>query len=835
MPPTGTVSPHDQHGVRQDQATGLPVPARPRLAARLDRFAELMVLRAPPGFGKTTVLDRWVAGRERDGLATRSYRGTAWQPADLVELTGGVLVVDDVDQPLGPDRTAALLALMEGGRPLRVVIAGRDVEDLRRSAWRRGVQVATLGPDVLAATPAELAEMARDWGHDLSTGRVKELHAATGGWPGVARQVLDATDHGAHSFDLDDAGAYLGATVLDALSEPVRHAAGVLALAAEITDCHLSVVAAAQAEPAVDERELVTALEDSRLLQRRDGSVGWTMLPVARHAVLAGRYGPAGPVARQWHAEFARALRDADEETNVPQILRHARAGEDWEGLSQIWTRYGMGLLDRCHDEVVEAYQDLPQPVLARWSYLSVPVAVVAWATEQRPYADVHRAFCNSLRPLASAYRDNAEEPMSLEDHLAGTSAVLITDRMDGRLHRALEAAARTHAQVAPMIADGPAPMRYAWFLMQWAMTALAAADWPRAVQLFSRGFDAAHATRGAEFVAASCAANAALLTAFDGSTSDARHWLTQYQHFADPTSRSHGHFAKAAHLAEALLAMDALDAEGTAWHLQAAGDLGTDLELWPCNLYVRSQQALIFGDPVGMLSRLDQVRTTHPGQAGVAGAGSQLLHRMEADLLLAIGEVNRAHALLAERPEPWLATARARLHLITGDAERARSWASSGTWDPAVTARDRLDRLLIHAVAADQEGLAAVADQAFRQAGALAAQIGTLRGYPLVPRGALDRLLSWAPGVLTGQDLDRVRSARHVYPEAAALVALSEREQVVLEQLSRFESIRQVAAALTVSPNTVKKQVVAVYAKLGVHDRETALLEGRRLGLLAK
>src|SRR5690625_2866634 len=88
MPPTGTVSPHDQHGVRQDQATGLPVPARPRLAARLDRFAELMVLQAPPGFGKTTVLDRWVAGRERDGLATRSYRGTAWQPADLVELTG---------------------------------------------------------------------------------------------------------------------------------------------------------------------------------------------------------------------------------------------------------------------------------------------------------------------------------------------------------------------------------------------------------------------------------------------------------------------------------------------------------------------------------------------------------------------------------------------------------------------------------------------------------------------------------------------------------------------------------------------------------------------------
>src|SRR5690625_5303981 len=88
MPPTGTVSPHDQHGVRQDQATGLPVPARPRLAARLDRFAELMVLQAPPGFGKTTVLDRWVAGRERDGLATRSYRGRSEEHTSELQSRG---------------------------------------------------------------------------------------------------------------------------------------------------------------------------------------------------------------------------------------------------------------------------------------------------------------------------------------------------------------------------------------------------------------------------------------------------------------------------------------------------------------------------------------------------------------------------------------------------------------------------------------------------------------------------------------------------------------------------------------------------------------------------
>ena len=830
---TGTVPAPDTQGARsQVPARGRAGP-RPRLAARLDRFTELMVVQAPAGMGKTVLLDRWIAARRAHGTPVLQFAVDSLSTAQLTAVDEStVVVVDDLDQPLPPELSEALLDLCGGSRGSRLVLSGRDADEVRRLAWRRGVQVSSLDAVDLAATVPELQQMARSWGHELDTGRVTALHTATAGWPAVSRLLLDAADSETRSFDLDAAVDYLGATVLENLSTSTRMAAEALALIEEISEDHLHAVIARLDDPALGERQLVATMERARLLRRRDAGPGWTMPPVLRHALHVSHYGLSTRDRREWHRCFARSLLERQEE-NIAQFLRHARAGEDWEALSDIWTRYGMGLLDRCEDAVVTAYRHLPEVVVARWSYLAVPVAVVAWLTQERSYADVHRAFCHSLRPLAAEYLARADEPMELEERLAGASAVIITDRMDGHLDRASEVGDRVAARIGPQIADRTMPMRYPWFLMQRAMTALATADWPRAIQLFSQSFDAAHGIAGAEFIAANGAANAALITAFDGSTEDTAYWLSQYQHFADPTSRNHGHVSKAAHLAEAILALDALDAEATEWHLEAAGDVATDLELWPCNLYVRTQQALHFGDPGGMLSRLDRARATHPAHAGADGAGGRLLARMEVDLLLALGEVNRARVRLGEATPPWLATSRARLHLITGDPERARYWASATVWAPAVTARDRLDRLMIQAVAVEQQGQTERADRVFRQAVALAAQIGTLRGYPLVPRSVGESLLHRSPGALGDTDLERLRTARQTYPTEAPLVALSAREHVVLQQMTRFDNVRRIAQALTVSPNTVKKQMVAVYAKLGVHDRESALLEAHRLGLL--
>lgn len=829
MPDSGTVSAHHAQTAQW---------RRDRLFSRLDRFSALMVIEAPPGFGKTFLVDRWAAA-----LGDTQVH---WFNGERLDLQGinaipdssadapAVVVIDGFDGVPRSEVSSAILNLIGRERRLRVLVTGRSVEHLRREAWRRGVDVAALGAGDLVASPAELLALAQDWGRDLSQEMADDLHRVTGGWPLVARLVLEA-DHGSGALTLDSAARYLSATVVDLLDAESRQMAEALALPEEITAAHLRAVVSQLPETAqarADERAAVASLEAAQILRRQD--VGWTMLPVLRHAFKVASLGLTGTEERWWHRQFVEALREDDEPANVAHVLRHARAAEDWATLHDLWTRYGNSLLDSCREAMVAAYRDPPPVALTRWPYLTVPAAVVAWATQDRPYSDVQRALYHSLRPLAAAYHLGQGEGGDLEDRLSGAAAAMVTYRVEGNFQKGLDLGERVEVQVGPQVADGPTPMRYAWFLMQWSMTTLASGDWQAAAQRFSHCFDVAHDTRSAEFIAANSAASAAMIAAFEGSTGDARYWLRQYRHFADPQSWAHPHVSQAAHLAEAILAMDRLDAASAEWHLDAAGELSTDLELWPCNLYVRTQHALHFGDPIGMLTQLDQARTVHAVQASVDGAAQRMLHRTEADLLLSLGEVNRAAARVGGGTAAWLATSRARLHLITGDVERARYWASAAAWEPANTARDRLDRLMIQAVAAEQQHLTEQADQSFRQAVALAAQIGTLRAYPLVPRDALETLLARSPGLLNGADLERVRAARQPHPQAASLITLSEREQVVLRQMSRFANIRRIAEALTVSPNTVKKQVVAVYAKLGVHDRESALLEAHRLGLLS-
>ena len=64
--------------------------------------------------------------------------------------------------------------------------------------------------------------------------------------------------------------------------------------------------------------------------------------------------------------------------------------------------------------------------------------------------------------------------------------------------------------------------------------------------------------------------------------------------------------------------------------------------------------------------------------------------------------------------------------------------------------------------------------------------------------------------------------------------VALSNREMDVLRLLGRGLSNRQIAAALTVSQNTVKLHVTSILLKLGVGNRTEAVAAAVRRGILS-
>jgi DNA-binding NarL/FixJ family response regulator len=68
---------------------------------------------------------------------------------------------------------------------------------------------------------------------------------------------------------------------------------------------------------------------------------------------------------------------------------------------------------------------------------------------------------------------------------------------------------------------------------------------------------------------------------------------------------------------------------------------------------------------------------------------------------------------------------------------------------------------------------------------------------------------------------------------DALAALGVTRREQQVLELLAGGKSNKEIAAALGVSPNTVKTQIASLYQKLEVQRRTQAIKKARELALI--
>lgn len=66
-------------------------------------------------------------------------------------------------------------------------------------------------------------------------------------------------------------------------------------------------------------------------------------------------------------------------------------------------------------------------------------------------------------------------------------------------------------------------------------------------------------------------------------------------------------------------------------------------------------------------------------------------------------------------------------------------------------------------------------------------------------------------------------------------LTTLTQREREVLVLLTRGLTNKAIAETLYITPNTVKRHLKSIFAKLGVHTRAAAVAEALRLGLLAE
>lgn len=70
--------------------------------------------------------------------------------------------------------------------------------------------------------------------------------------------------------------------------------------------------------------------------------------------------------------------------------------------------------------------------------------------------------------------------------------------------------------------------------------------------------------------------------------------------------------------------------------------------------------------------------------------------------------------------------------------------------------------------------------------------------------------------------------------PSTPQYLVLTRRERQIIEMLAQRLSNEEIAAALTVSPHTVRNHLANLYAKLDVTSRRAAVAEAQRLGLIS-
>jgi LuxR family transcriptional regulator, maltose regulon positive regulatory protein len=266
---------------------------------------------------------------------------------------------------------------------------------------------------------------------------------------------------------------------------------------------------------------------------------------------------------------------------------------------------------------------------------------------------------------------------------------------------------------------------------------------------------------------------------------------------------------------------------------------------LWAVHAFNR---ALLLADQGACAEGLDVLRA---GRAELGGwpllaPMSDMIAGLEALLQRGTGERDAADETLerarSENSSLTIATTVARLRLVEGDPEAARAALAPFLED------DRGEMLYFRATAwlLDARALDALAEhdaaaRSLERALDLADAAGLER--PIAEHGSALRPLlrrhlrtGTAHAAFVSQALSRIdqRDADGRLVPLLAASPLSERQQAILGYLPTMMSNQEIAEELSISVNTVKTHLKAIYRKLDAPGRREAVLRARDLGLMS-
>lgn len=878
-------------------------PLRPNLVPRLRLVARLnqglaqghrlSLISAPAGFGKTTLLSRWIGSAARktawlslDESDNDPQRFAAYMVAAMGTVLPGAgaaaLTALTTPQPLsaevalaglindiaaGSDEVAlvlddyhaidavavhaALSFLIEHQPPqLHLIVATREDPDLPLGRLRAGEQLTELRATDLRFTADETTEfLRRVMGLDVTDEQIAALEERTEGW--IAGLQLAALSLRGDRDTADQIASFSGSHryVLDYLIEEVLE----------------------QQTPQTERFLLQTAVLErmtgslcNALTGRRDGQSTLRDLEAANLFIV-----PLDQERRwyRYHHLFADLLRQRlrQQHPDWPSALnerasawfaKHAYRDEAVEHALRA------GQYERAADLIAAHFGGIWQFAehgrLRRWLD-SLPTAL----TLKRPsLCLLHAALLYTRGEI-----DRAEELLErCEAALADETVVAALPAAELRRLRGRAAALRSY--LLSYHGDGPASIQQARLALRNLPSHDAAWRWSAHDSIgtiYSGTNDpAAYQARAAALAAAQQAGNAYLIL------------LASMRLVV--TLRDMGRLAQA------------LEVCRQQWDQTRTNGLSeTALAGWLCSLWSEALAETDELDEALHRAECGTALTTRSDDVTLRGSSLLCLIRV----LFSRGDFEAAERVIREGStlpdsaalSPWItvqmAAWQARIHLAQGRLEAAAAWANELAFDPAaeLTALHDFDygvlaRLLLAQGRADEalallEQLRAVAEAGGRTAKTLELTIllalaWQAAGDERAALQALEAALALAePGGFVRAFLDegpellqllRVAQSRGIAPASIQrllarapatavpppasldvwLEPLSERELEVLQLIAAGLNNPQIAEQLFLTLNTVKTHTRNIYGKLDVHSRTQAVARARALGLLS-
>ncbi|MGW0042360.1 LuxR C-terminal-related transcriptional regulator [Rhodococcus sp. NPDC003348] len=833
------------------------------LFGRLDRDVRLVVLRAPLGFGKSALVGNWLQSREsvtesvvwmdrptRDidpdaywasvraraacpecGTADAGSRRRRGGPVPDRPASPRILLILDRVDLLGSDEVeAGILRALGGCRHLKVVATVCDGGCLADLA-ALGCSHDLITADDLRLSPAAARSLAEEASVHLEPGELEQLHEKARGMPALLRVAVAAArgiPRGAGR------GARLDYAVERALRRRVRdlflERPDIVDVAPEVL---LRLATARELTPAVasflvDEgnpQDHLERLEAAGVLGRHTQSEHecWEFAPAVRY-VLLGIAQDNGVATAHNIGRLARFHVDRGEPFTALRLALDAR---DWDLAVDLVEAHWADMIAEQMSLLRAALELLPAEMLVDKPAIRAGRELFVFAGGQVP-----------VNTTVLPYDDQALQQLTAPDATDLLTAGCVQSlmlRVSGEFRAAAEFSrrlahlSRSVAETLPDEVTAQLPI----MRLQWGITYQLAGDLAESNVELTAAYRAAVAD-GVAFIARNAAGSSALNWALVGEPRRALEWLADEHTHAEPVGWLEPKVRVAGMVARALISLDQLDIAAAGRTLGELGEVDPTEELWALVAYARCRHALLSGDAHRGLVDLHRTLPLHHATFR-DGIAVPLLTAAEIELRLALGQGNRALAIVdtADTDDPWIAVSAARARLLTGDPAGAlalcRRLDEPGRHHPRAHLGCRLVEAAAH-LDLDEPGAAVVA---WQHAGKLAELTGLRAPLATIPRRAIDRLVTLG-GAHVGAQLQGT-DVPAVFPGPVEVVRLTEREQAVLTELAHGSSVREAAANLFVSVNTVKTQQRTLYRKLGAHSKDEALGAATRLGLLAE